>query len=225
VTAAYQDLCIDAVDAHRLGRFWARALGLELGLEPDDGPDADLAGPTPRHRVRMNAVPESKSVKHRVHLDVHATSVAEHVGWGATVLDADSFRWAVMADPEGGEYCLFVRDEPPPYRLYELAVDAVDARAIATWWAGVLDARVEHEEQWSSVTDIVGAPFEAMVFAPVPEPKTVENRIHVDVTTDGLDTLVAAGAQVVRARRAADGEILWHVMTDPEGNEFCAFTP
>ena len=122
MATAYKDLCIDAADAHRLGRFWGRALGLEFGVEPDDGPMADLSGPTPQHRVWMNPVPEPKSVKQRVHLDVHAASIEEHLAWGATVLDAESFHWTVMADPEGGEYCLFVRDEPPSYRLYESAV-------------------------------------------------------------------------------------------------------
>jgi hypothetical protein len=221
VTATYKDLCIDAVDAHRLGRFWARALGLEFGVEPDDGPMADLSGPTPAHRVWMNPVPERKSVKQRVHLDVHAASVEEHVAWGATVLDADSFRWTVMADPEGGEYCLFVRDEPPRYRLYELVVDAAEPAAIAAWWADVLGARIEHDDEgFPGLVGIPGAPFEGIVFAPVPEPKTVKNRIHVDVTTDDLEGLVGAGARLVRPR---DDEIRWNVMADPEGNEFCAF--
>src|SRR5690349_13353137 len=220
-TAAYKDLCIDAVDAHRLGRFWAAALGLDLGPEPDDGRAADLSGPTPRHRVWMNPVPEAKTVKHRMHLDVHAASVDEHVALGATVLDADSFRWTVMADPEGGEYCLFGRDEPPAYRLYELVVDAAGASATAGWWAGMRGARIEHDDEgFPGLVDIPGAPFEAVVFAPVPEPKSVKNRIHVDVTTDDLDGLVASGARLLRP---CDDEIAWNVMADPEGNEFCAF--
>ena len=46
-------------------------------------------------------------------------------------------RWTVLADPEGGELCAFVR--PPErllaYRLLELVVDAVDPARIAAWWA------------------------------------------------------------------------------------------
>jgi len=220
MATAYKDLCLDAVDADRLGRFWAQALGLSYRAHRDG--DADLSGPTPQHRVWINAVPEPKTVKQRLHLDVHAASVDEHVGWGATVLDAESFRWTVMADPEGGEYCLFVRDEPPPFRLYELVVDAVDAPAIATWWAEVLGARIEHDDEgFPGIVEIPGAPFEAIVFAPVPEPKAVKNRIHIDVTTDDVDGLVAAGARLLRP---PDAEISWTVMADPEGNEFCAFT-
>ena len=69
---------------------------------------------------------------------------------------------------------------------------------------------------------IAGAPFESIVFVAVPEPKTIKNRVHVDVTTDDIDGLVAAGAGVLRPR---DQEIAWTVMADPEGNEFCVLTP
>jgi hypothetical protein len=60
-----------------------------------------------------------------------------------------------------------------------------------------------------------------MDFVPVPEPKTVKNRIHWDVTVPGAAPLVEAGAIVLRE---PDAEISWHVLADPEGNEFCAFT-
>jgi hypothetical protein len=215
----FRDFCIDANDVELLGGFWARALGLELVLD-DDG-DAHLEGPTPQHRVWINRVPERKTVKHRIHLDVHAASIAEHQAWGARVIDGDSFPWTVMADPEGGEYCAFVRDVPPPLRLYELAVDATHPETIATWWGDLLGAVTVHDERgFSSVSGIAGAPFEELTFAAVPEPKTVKNRIHIDVTTPDLDALVAAGATIIRRR---DDEIRWHVLADPEGNELCAF--
>jgi hypothetical protein len=54
----------------------------------------------------------------------------------------------------------------------------------------------------------------------VPEPKTVKNRIHWDVSVAELQPLLGAGATLLRAQ---DGEIGWHVLADPEGNEFCAF--
>lgn len=69
---------------------------------------------------------------------------------------------------------------------------------------------------------VVGFPYDYWVFSPVPEPKTVKNRMHGDVTLlDAcVESLVADGATVVRPR---DDEIGWTVMADPEGNEFCAF--
>jgi hypothetical protein len=79
---------------------------------------------------------------------------------------------------------------------------------------------VDAEGGLSYIEEIPGAPFGSMDFAPVPEPKTAKNRVHIDVLTPDVDALVSAGASVVRAM---DDEIEWHVLADPEGNEFCAF--
>ena len=81
-------------------------------------------------------------------------------------------------------------------------------------------ALVDTDDGYSYVDQVPGAPYESLDFAPVPEPKTVKNRIHLDVTTNSVDDLVAAGATVLRAQ---DDEIGWTVMADPDGNEFCAF--
>jgi len=59
-----------------------------------------------------------------------------------------------------------------------------------------------------------------MDFNKVPEPKTVKNRIHWDVSVADLQPLLDAGATLLRAK---DAEIDWHMLADPEGNEFCAF--
>jgi len=68
---------------------------------------------------------------------------------------------------------------------------------------------------------VPGMPILTMDFVPVPEPKTVKNRIHWDVTVPGVAPLVEAGAAVLRE---PGGDIRWYVLADPEGNEFCAFT-
>ena len=49
----------------------------------------------------------------------------------------------------------------------------------------------------------------------------MKNRIHWDVTAESVRPLLDAGATVLRA---PDDEITWHVLADPEGNEFCCFT-
>lgn len=218
--ATFKDLCIDAVDAERLAEFWAAVLGLEAKTL-DDG-DMLLSGRTKQHVIWINEVPEPVTVKQRVHLDVHARSVDDVLALGATPLDLESFRWQVLRDPEGGELCVFERDEVPDYRLYEICVDAREPERIATWWADALGARVEHEGEWCAVVEIPGAPFEGLVFVPVPEPKTVKNRIHWDVTVDDLALLTSDGATLLRPK---DDEIAWTVLADPEGNEFCAFPP
>jgi len=222
--ARFKDLCIDAGDPGVLGAFWAQALGLELHTQ--ESGDTYLTGPTPEHTIWVNRVPEPKTVKHRMHLDLNVGSVEELTDLGATVLDGESFRWTLMADPEGGELCAFVREGEITERLYEIGIDTADsaeaAHRIAAWWAEVLGATlVDDERGYSYVHTVPGAPFESLDFAPVPEPKTVKNRIHLDVTTDDVDALVAAGATVLRAQ---DDEIGWTVLADPDGNEFCAFT-
>jgi len=231
--AAYKALCVDAVDPVRLGSFWAATLDLELRRR-DDGPVL-LAGPTPQATVWVNQVPEPVTVKQRVHLDVHAGSVQEVLDRGATAVDLESFGWRVVRDPEGGELCVFERTEVPAQRLYEVGVDAVDPTAIARWWAEVLGGRcadgadgadgdvcdASDGGEWTAVEEIPGAPFESLVFARVPEPKTVKNRIHWDVDVADVAELAARGARVLRE---PDDEISWTVLADPEGNEFCAFT-
>jgi hypothetical protein len=215
--ATYQGLCIDAVDAQRMARFWAPLLQLDLA----DG-DTTLRGPTARHSVWINEVPEPVTVKQRVHLDVRAERLEEVVALGATVVDDHSFPWAVVKDVEGGELCVFGVPEGSRPGLMEIVVDTADPVRISTWWADVLGAeRHDHEEHgFSWVAAIAGAPFEALAFVPVPEAKIVKNRIHIDVTTPDLQLLVEAGARLLRAQ---DDEISWNVLADPDGNEFCAF--
>lgn len=217
--ATYKDLCIDAVDAAAMGRFWAGALRLDLELD-DDG-DAKLVGPTPRHTVWVNTVPEPLTVKQRMHLDVRAESVDDIVALGGVVVDAESFEhWTVMKDVEGGELCVFRTRPDRPAGLMEVVVDTADAVRIADWWAEVLGTKPTHDDGYSYIEQVPEAPFESLVFVPVPEPKTVKNRIHIDVTTPDVQLLVDAGARLLRAK---DDEISWNVLADPDGNEFCAF--
>jgi hypothetical protein len=111
----------------------------------------------------------------------------------------------------------------PAYRFYALIVDAVDAGEIAAWWADVLGVEAKRTEDgdWWELEGVPDVPFDGMVFIPVPEPKTVKNRIHWDVYAD-VEDMRAAGATLLRA---PDDEVRWHVMADPEGNEFCVFDP
>lgn len=217
--ATYKDLCIDAVDAAAMGRFWAGVLRLDLQLD-DDG-DARLCGPTPQHTVWVNTVPEPVTTKQRWHLDVRADSPEDVVALGGAVVDAVSFPWTVMRDVEGGELCVFAVRPDRPAGLMEVVVDSADPGRTCSWWSDVLGVeRKDHEHGYSYLEGVPGAPFDALVFVPVPEPKTVKNRIHVDVTTPDVRLLVDAGATLLRAR---DEEISWSVLADPDGNELCAF--
>ncbi len=217
----WKELCMNTTGGELLGRFWADVLGLTF--EPDEE-DGTVVGPSEGHGIAMCRVPEPKTVKHRVHIDVHTASVADLVDAGASVIlpaQESGLPWTVLHDPEGGEFCAFDGEDVLGYRFFQLVVDAVDAEAIARWWGGVFGVDpVSHDSPgWWSLADVPGMPFERLTFGDVPEPKTVKNRIHWDVRADVAD-LTAAGATVLRAQ---DDEIGWTVMADPEGNELCVF--
>jgi hypothetical protein len=217
--ATYKDLCIDAVDTDRMSRFWATLLGLEP--EQREGGLVKLVGATAEDTVWVVPVPEPVTVKQRAHLDIRAASVKDVEALGATVVDADTFSWTLMKDPEGGELCVFETADKRP-GLFELIIDSDrDPKAIARWWAEAFDAELHEEEDYAYLEEVPALPFETIDFVPVPEPKSVKNRIHFDVWGD-VEALKAKGATVLRA---PDDTIDWTIMADPDGNEFCVFAP
>ena len=112
--ARFRDLCLDAEDPGRLGVFWAAVLG--HSWQAQENGDGLLTGPTPQHTIWVNQVPEAKTVKHRVHLDIYTRDLADLEALGATVVEPRP-HWAVMADTEGGKFCAFLRPEVPAERL------------------------------------------------------------------------------------------------------------
>ncbi|WP_375000008.1 VOC family protein [Aeromicrobium sp. CTD01-1L150] len=218
----YKDLCVDVADLQVARDFWAPTLGLDVVPDGDGSGEIHLEGPTPQHTVWPCVVPEPKTVKNRVHLDVHAG--VPLIPGTTRLSEPGEFRWTVVAGPEGDEICTFVRDEVPEYRLYEVAVDAADHASLAVWWQQLWGGRLGHDEDGCSWIDgIAGVPFEGFTFESVPESKTVKNRIHWDVRLAGgasVDDVLDAGATLLRA---PDDEIEWAVLADPEGNEFCVF--
>jgi hypothetical protein len=174
--------------------------------------------------VWIDQVPEHKTVKNRVHLDLVRRSTGPLVALGGhelrEVMDGGE-SWMVVDDPDGAELCVFDSAQGEPSAL---VVDSVDAIALAGWWADVLHAEIvpgpDGAPRW--LAGVSGLPFEVWKFVTVPEPKTVKNRVHWDVMCPDVDALVARGAAVLRA---PDDEVSWHVLADPEGNEFCASAP
>jgi len=110
--------------------------------------------------------------------------------------------------------------------LSELVIDTKDPKLVAHFWGDVLGWPVIEDERglcWTSATgDYTARPL--LVFVPVPEPKTVKNRLHIDVNPSGveqaeeLERLMALGARKVDV---GQGDVPWIVLSDPEGNEFC----
>ena len=110
--------------------------------------------------------------------------------------------------------------------LTEIVIDCADPMRVGRFWAEALGWPLQEEERgfcWASATGGYDArPF--LVFVPVPEGKTVKNRVHLDVSPSGCEAdeeaerLVGLGATRVDI---GQGEVPWIVMADPEGNEFC----
>jgi hypothetical protein len=215
---SFGGLCMDTQDPAPFGAFWSQALGLTLRRLPDG--DVRLVGEEPFRTVWVNRVPEPKTVKNRVHLDVHG-DVDSFLALGATVVDDRTNDWAVLADPEGGEFCVFPGDDAARPRVVDLVVDCQDSAALADWWGGAFDVEPSTGAVDNSVLrGVPGCPFAAIGFVEVPEQKTVKNRLHIDVRSASVEALLDYGATLLRA---PDDEISWSVLADPEGNEFCVF--
>jgi hypothetical protein len=111
-------------------------------------------------------------------------------------------------------------------RFKDLCLDALDAQAVADWWCAALG----YERQRPAGDRPPGEPVPIrdpggtgplIWINPVPEPKRVKNRMHLDVVGN-TEELLAVGAVLLRER---DGDIDWDILADPEGNEFCVFAP
>ncbi len=102
--ARFKKICIDAVETLPLAEFWGAALGQRV--ETDDKGEAGLVNAEDKYTIWFNKAPQPKTVKHRVHLDIYAKTLADLESLGGKVLvpQRDDRRWTVMADPEGGEY-------------------------------------------------------------------------------------------------------------------------
>jgi hypothetical protein len=102
-------LAIDCHDPPELARWWSRLLGGPV--EVDDDGDATLRAPGGL-AIDFLRVPEAKTVKNRLHLDLRSTDLAaatdQALALGATRADDvyDGGRWQVLRDPEGNEFCL-----------------------------------------------------------------------------------------------------------------------
>jgi hypothetical protein len=212
----FKGLCVDAAEAARVARFWGAVLALDVEIM--DGGDAVLRDDG-RATIWVNGVPEPKAAKNRVHLDLHVPADRALLDLGATPLgDQDGFR--VYADPEGNEFCAFPGPGPAAVAL---CTDSAEPEPLARWWADLTGAAVGPGPDGVPryLHDVPGLGPLTWKFVPVTDPRTAKNRWHWDVFAHVPD-LVAAGATVLRAR---DDAIGWTILADPDGNEFCAFTP
>jgi catechol-2,3-dioxygenase len=112
-----------------------------------------------------------------------------------------------------------------PSRIAAIALDAAQPRLVADFWCDVLGWRILEEEDGVISIGPPDGSWPTIDVVPVPEAKTVKNRLHLDLRADGVTTsdelerLLALGARPTDVGQGDD--VTWVVLSDPEGNEFC----
>ncbi|MFY9928773.1 MAG: VOC family protein [Streptosporangiaceae bacterium] len=238
-------LVIDAADPERLARFWAAALSWEIGTVAGEEIDVWPVGYSYPDPVALPLVfvpvPERKTNKNRIHLDLASRSpehqaalVARLVVLGATPADVGQGRvpWQVLADPEGNEFC--VLEPRPVYQdtgpVAAVVADCADPGAVAGFWrlaTGWVPGRsTEHGVSLRSPRGV--GPY--LELLPSADTKVVKNRIHLDAAPEPGEDQAAAvraltGAGAARIDVGQGSDVRWTVLADPQGSEFCVLTP
>ncbi|GAA1971279.1 VOC family protein [Nocardioides panacihumi] len=117
MTVLINNITFDCGDARKLAEFWANLLGWQVFY--DDDPEVLVTPHFPAHgatTLLFIPVPEGKTAKNRVHLDLEPTDVGrdaqveQALALGATLVGdhrkEDGTGWVTLADPEGNEFCV-----------------------------------------------------------------------------------------------------------------------
>ena len=116
-------------------------------------------------------------------------------------------------------------------RLVNLVADAADPAASGHWWAEALGWEVTFETRHEVAVEPpepggLGIP---LVFVPVPDTKTVPNRVHLDLASPSAAAQAALVARLLdlgaTLADVGQGQVPWVVLADPDGNEFCVLEP
>ena len=109
------NVSVDCADPYRLCRFWSEVTGKPIPEEDQPGDDEVGFELNDGTTLLFLRVPEPKTVKNRLHLclqpDIPRDEEVERIlGLGATLVNdlrnPDGTGWAVLADPEGNEFCV-----------------------------------------------------------------------------------------------------------------------
>ncbi|MFB8275863.1 VOC family protein [Nocardia colli] len=114
-------------------------------------------------------------------------------------------------------------------RITELVLDVADPERLAAFWSAVLGyVELDREDDGSieiGPAEGFGGPQPTLILSPSDEPRNGKLRLHIDINpTDRdqdaeLERLLALGAKPVDVGQG--DSVSWHVLADPEGNEFC----
>ncbi len=115
MVSTVQNIAIDCADAYELARFWSRVTDGPLDPESEPGGEFAAVHMPDGTTLFFHTVPEPKEIKNRLHLCLRPkTSRDPEVEWlleiGATWVSdhrkPDGTGWAVLADPQGNEFCV-----------------------------------------------------------------------------------------------------------------------
>jgi hypothetical protein len=239
MTTRLASLSFDATDPVRLARFWASALEWEIydethdeiGVLPTDGT---------RFILVFLPVPEPKTAKNPIHLDLVSESV-EHqrrtvdrllevgarrvdVGQGS---DADH---VVLADPAGNEFCVVLRGEFLADTGFTGAVVFEPANpATGYFWGEAIGWPVVYDQDGDVAIRAPDGRGPFITFGPPGVAKSGKNRLHFDLAPHAGDDQAIEVERLIElgARRIdiGQGDVPWVVLADPDGNEFCVLRP
>jgi len=114
-------------------------------------------------------------------------------------------------------------------RISELVIDCADPERLAAFWSEVLGYVELGREDDGSIEIGPAAGFgglqPTLILSPSSDPRNGKLRLHIDVNPTDRDQAAELERLLALGARTADvgqtGEESWHVLADPEGNEFC----
>jgi hypothetical protein len=223
-----------------LARFWAATLHWdiydetdeEIGLVPTDGT---------RFLLLFLPVPEPKTAKNRIHLDLVSESTTHQsemvdrlIALGARRVDigqASDVDHVVLADPEGNEFCVVLRGDflATTGLIGAIVFEPADP-IVGRFWSAATGWPIVYDQDGDTAIRAPDGRGPFVTFGPpTGAAKTGKNRLHLDIAppTDGdqdaeVERLIALGARRIDI---GQGDVSWVVLADPEGNELCVLTP
>ena len=224
----------------RLARFWAATLHWdiydetdeEIGLVPTDGT---------RFLFEFAPVPEPKTGKNRIHLDLvsespeHQSEMVDRlIAFGARRVDigqSSDVDHVVLADPEGNEFCVVLRGDflATTDLLGAIVFEPADP-IVGRFWSEATGWPIVYDQDGDTAIREPDGRGPFVTFGPpTGAAKTGKNRLHLDIAppADGdqdaeVERLIALGARRIDI---GQGDVSWVVLADPEGNELCVLTP
>ncbi|CAM3557528.1 VOC family protein [Kibdelosporangium persicum] len=235
-----ENVIFHTANPEALAEFWSRLVGWPVVAEHGE---IDVRAPESQGwhlDLVFDRDDQPKVVQNRVHLDLASATPADQAeiierakGLGAKPIDIGQrdVPWEVMADPDGNEFCVL-----EPREVYQdagpiaaIVVQSVDAGALSRFWRDATGWNLTAKPHGEFALRAPNGRGPWLEFLTGHPPKTVMNRLHLDVRPHAGD---AQQAEVDRLRRSGarpidigQGDVPWEVMADPEDNEFCVLTP